>query len=238
MRIGILSDIHCNSAGLEAALARLEGVDEVICAGDAIYQYRFSNEVVERLRERGVRMVLGNHEETFLSPDGVRARSAPSVRRNALDWLAEQPMRLETVIDGKRLLVVHGSPWSPHKEYLYPTSPTLSRFRDVDADYVILGHTHYQMAVRVGRALLINSGSAGEPRDPRNQYQLSAAVLDTATGEVKFIDYPDTARAAQPAGDGPALPSWQPSDALGPTAPSGRDPWTLSERPAAAGDPS
>ena len=33
---------------------------------------------------------------------------------------------------------------------------------------MILGHTHYQMAERIGGVLVINPGSAGEARDPRN----------------------------------------------------------------------
>lgn len=210
MRIGIISDIHCNLAGLDATLGFLNDADEIICAGDAIYQYRFSNDVVDRLREHGVRMVLGNHEETFLGPDGVRARTSARVRQDALAWLAGQPPRLETTVSDKRLVVVHGSPWEPHKEYLYPNSATLHRFDAFDADYVILGHTHYQMALRFGRTLVINPGSAGEPRDPRNNYQLSAAMLDTVSGELAFIDLPDPARprdAGQAAE--PFAPQWR-----------------------------
>jgi hypothetical protein len=52
------------------------------------------------------------------------------------------------------------------------------------------------MAERVGRTLVINPGSAGEPRDARNAFRLSYAVLDTATGEVTFDDFPDPTRAA------------------------------------------
>ena len=194
MRIGIISDIHCNVEGLKGALSYLDAADEVICAGDAIYQYRFSNEVIDRLRRRGVHMILGNHEETFLSAAGERARSSPRVRRDALSWLAMHELRLDLEIGGKRLLVAHGSPWAPHHEYLYPNSPTLRRFGDVDADYVVLGHTHYKMAMQVGKTLVINPGSAGDPRDPRNGFQLTAALLDTGTGEVTFYDYPDPAR--------------------------------------------
>jgi putative phosphoesterase len=217
MLVGVISDIHCNIAGLDRALAYLHGIDEVICAGDAIYQYRFSNEVVDRLRQRGVRMVLGNHEETFLSPAGVRARSSRSVRRDALEWLASHETQLAVVIGGKRLVVVHGSPWEPHSEYLFPNSPRLSRFSGVDADYVILGHTHYQMTQRVGRVLLINPGSAGEPRDPRNGFQLSAAILDTNSDEVTFYDFVDPTRVPAASPILASTPSaWAPSD--------GRDP--------------
>ena len=92
--------------------------------------------------------------------------------------------------------MVHASPFEPHNEYIYPNSPSLSRLATIDADYVILGHTHYQMAERVGRTLVINPGSAGEPRDARNAFQLSYAVLDTATDEVLFDNFPDPTRAA------------------------------------------
>jgi hypothetical protein len=59
----------------------------------------------------------------------------------------------------------------------------------------VLGHTHYQMALRVGRSLVINPGSAGEARDARNAFRLSYAVLDTATGEVTFDNFQDPTRA-------------------------------------------
>jgi putative phosphoesterase len=194
MRIGIVSDIHCNAVGLERALELIGDVDELICAGDAVYQYRFSNDVVRLLRERGARTILGNHEEVLLSPQGERARASGAVDARELAWLAERPLELRTRVNGKTLFVVHGSPWEPRREYLYPHSPTLARFEDFDADIVILGHTHYQMVMRVGRTLLINPGSAGESRDSRSGFQLSYAVLDTETDEVTFGNYPDPMR--------------------------------------------
>lgn len=49
-------------------------VDELLCLGDSIYEYRFSNEVVCYLRDHGAHTILGNHEEGFLAPGGARAR--------------------------------------------------------------------------------------------------------------------------------------------------------------------
>src|SRR5438067_869303 len=95
-------------------------IDELICAGDSIYQFRFSNEVVGRLRERGARVILGNHEDTFLGPGGVRARQAPWIDQDALAWLGAQPITLSVDASGKRIFVVHGSVWEPFGEYLYP----------------------------------------------------------------------------------------------------------------------
>jgi putative phosphoesterase len=196
MRLGIVADVHCNAEALGIALERMGDVDELVCAGDAVYQFRFSNEVMRLLREREARYVLGNHEETLLGRWGEHARSAAWVDAGELAYMAARPDRIETVVDGKRLLVVHGSPFEPRFEYVYPNSPTVSRMADTGADYVILGHTHYKMAERVGRTLVVNPGSAGEGRDARNAFQLSYAVLDTATGEVVFGDFPDPTRAA------------------------------------------
>ena len=95
---------------------------------------------------------------------------------------------------------LRGMPWEPRYEYVYPHSTTLQRFEDFDADIVILGHTHYQMAERVGRTLVINPGSAGESRDARIDYRLSYAVLDTVTEEVIFGNFPDPVKLSAAGG--------------------------------------
>src|SRR5581483_9016683 len=94
MRIGIVSDIHCNVAGLRTALDLMGNVHEVICVGDSIFQFRFSNEVAALLREAGAHVILGNHEATFFSRDGERARNAATNDRELMDWLGAQPMTI------------------------------------------------------------------------------------------------------------------------------------------------
>lgn len=184
MRVGIVSDIHCNVDGLRLALSRMGDVDELLCAGDLMYGFRFSNEVVEELRARGARSVQGNHERTILSPAGDRARTQPFVKQENLDFIAALPSVMEVEVSGHRLMMVHGSPFDPFDEYLYPKARTLRRFKELDADFVIVGHTHYPMLERVGRVLVINPGSAGETPD------LTYAVLDTESGEVVFDAFP------------------------------------------------
>ncbi len=95
-------------------------------------------------------------------------------------WLAGQPHRRELTIGGKRLLLVHSTPWEPRGAYVHPGSTLLAGFAEADADFVLYGHTHQQLVERIGRVLVINPGSAGDARDPRNGGQLSCAVLDTA----------------------------------------------------------
>jgi putative phosphoesterase len=190
MRLGIVSDIHCNIAALELAIARMGDVDELLCAGDAFYEYRFSNEVIALLQSTGARYVLGNHEAVLLDHRGVRAREAPAVDQTKVAWVAEQPLSIEVDVGGgKKLLMTHASPLEPGTQYVWPKSPELARLAEVEADYVILGHTHTQMAERVGRALVINPGSTGEARDHSNGRRLSYAVLDTVTGEVLIDNF-------------------------------------------------
>ena len=88
--------------------------------------------------------------------------------------------------------MVHSTPWEPRGSYVLPTSSELERFGEADADIVLYGHTHQQLVTRVGRVLVVNPGSTGEGRDPRNGRQLSCAVLDTVTEEVVVRDFPTT----------------------------------------------
>ena len=191
MRLGIVSDIHCNGAGLAQALALMGDIDELICLGDSIYEYRFSNEVVRLLKEREAQVIVGNHEECFFGPPGARARARPGIDPALAEWLADQPQRRELTIGGKRLLLVHSTPWEPRGTYVHPGSALFARFAEAEAEFVLYGHTHQQIVRRIGPVLVINPGSAGEPRDGANHFQLSCAVLDTTSEEVRVFDYPD-----------------------------------------------
>lgn len=190
MKLGIVSDLHCNIDGLDRALETMGPIDTLLCLGDSIHQYRFSNAVIGRLREVDALTILGNHEEIFLGPDGGPARARGEIDRSLLDWLAGQPHRRELRIDGKRILMVHSTPWEPRGTYVMPTSSELQRFGETDADIVLYGHTHQQVVRRVGRVLVVNPGSTGQGRDPRNGGQLSCAVLDTVTEAVVVHDFP------------------------------------------------
>jgi putative phosphoesterase len=191
VKIGIVSDLHCNERGLMRALALMGDIDELLCLGDSIYDFRFSNEVVHRLREREAAVILGNHEEGFFGPQGARARARGDLDRALLDWLAGRPHRRELERGGKTLLLVHSTPWEPRGAYVYPHSALLERFAEAEADFVLYGHTHCQLVRRVGRVLVVNPGSAGEARDPKNGRQLSCAVLDTVSEEVTITNFPD-----------------------------------------------
>ena len=202
MKIGIVSDIHANIQGLRLALDAMGNIDELLCLGDSIFEYQFSNEVVALLRERQAHVIQGNHEEVFLSDAGKRARERDNVDPDLLGWLAEQPHRRTLALGGRKILMIHSTPWEPRGGYVYPHSAHLERFGDVDADFVLYGHTHAQVVRRFGSVTVINPGSAGDARDSNNNRQLSCAVIETETGEVTVIDYADPRYAPRAAGSG------------------------------------
>ena len=172
------------------AIDRMGPVDELLCVGDTIFEFRFNNEVVDLLRQHEARIILGNHERVFFGPQGGRARESGGNRRDFMDFLASQPWSYEVDVGaGKKLLMIHGSPFEPHDTYVYPRSPLIPRMQETGFDYIILGHTHHQMAIQSGRTLVINPGSTGDGRDESNSRALSYAILDTASGEVSFDNF-------------------------------------------------
>ncbi|MEK7216423.1 MAG: metallophosphoesterase family protein [Chloroflexota bacterium] len=185
MKIAIVSDIHCNIAALDRALAALDHVDELFCAGDSVYGYRWSNDVVTRLRARGAHMVLGNHDADFLKIHRERKGSNGHITPENHRWMLDLNHEYEIDLDGRRILMVHASPFEPYHEYIYPHSPRFREFGKLEADLFLYGHTHRAVAQRVGRVLVVNPGSAGESRDSSRQV-LTYAVVDLTSMEAEI----------------------------------------------------
>jgi putative phosphoesterase len=191
MQVGLISDVHGNLVALEAVLAEMPPVDELLCAGDVVGYNPWPAECVDELRRREVPTVMGNHdaavadETPFRFNSMARAGVEYAIERlsdEQLEWLAGLPEeRLEC--DG-RVKLVHGHPDDPERytRYTYPEefSP-----RMLDEEGVlVLGHTHVQGVERFGDGIVVNPGSVGQPRDgdPRAAYaviDLDAMIVET-----------------------------------------------------------
>jgi putative phosphoesterase len=197
VKLGLVSDAHGNVGAFTRALDELApDVDEVLLLGDLIHEYRFSNEVVGRALDDGLRYVLGNHELGFLKNPAAIAR--PGVSQELVARLRDMPLRLDFEVDGKRVVVVHASPFPPYTDYLFTRSPQLAECAGLDADFLLVGHTHVPMAERHHGTLVVNPGSIGEPRE-HGSTMVSYAILDTASEEVEVRRFPNPANGL----DGP-----------------------------------
>jgi putative phosphoesterase len=178
MKIGIVSDIHASPQALRRTLEDMPSVDQVLCAGDVISDYRFCAETVDILQRAGVRCIQGNHETGFFggrNPDYLR-KCQREFTPEALGFLASAPLSLAFEAAGAKVLMVHASPWEPFDQYIYAQSPQIARFAQLPYDFVIFGHTHVPMIHQAEGVTVINPGSCSQPRDQDRRG--SYAVLD------------------------------------------------------------
>lgn len=183
MKIGIISDIHATPTALLRALEDMPSTDVLLCPGDAISEYRFCPETVALLQQAGVLCIQGNHELVLFGGrnPAYLQKCQTQFSPETLAFLAAAPVSRDLEYDGVKILLVHGSPWDPYDEYIYPGSARLERFATLPYDMVSFGHTHVPFVHQVGRVTVINPGSCSQPRDQdrRGAY----AVFDTHSKE-------------------------------------------------------
>ena len=196
MKLALLGDIHGNDFALQAVLsaASSSGVEKLLITGDMIGYYDAPLHVLELLRSWDRHVVRGNHEEMlntarsdpeFLAQ--MDMRYGPGLRtaleqldRQQIDELCSLPHPLELVIDGCRILLCHGASWDID-QYVYPDAQPalLERCAIQEFDLIVLGHTHYPMRQKIGKTLVVNPGSVGQPRN--RQSGAHWAIFDTSS---------------------------------------------------------
>lgn len=193
MDVAVISDVHANLVALDAVLDDIEDAAPVVCAGDVVGYNPWPAACIERLRERSVPTISGNHDRMLTSgrnfggnpmaQAGIRyARDA--CNENQLSWLETLPVeRIE--FDG-RLKLVHGHPDAPDR-YTYPEDfgPDLLG----DEDVLVLGHTHVQGAEAYEEGLVVNPGSVGQPRDRDPRAAYAVVDLESLDVDLRRVEY-------------------------------------------------
>ncbi len=180
MRTALISDLHGNLLALETVLAELEreGIEQVVCLGDALQGGPEPVACLELLEARAVPTVLGNADAFLLDPATAEGSSEPVTEKQlaARAWtrarLSDEQAAVVTAwplsigLDlghGVRLLAFHATPRSYHP-LLFPTA-TAEELRatvgPVDAAVAAGGHTHLQFVRRLGGTTFVNPGSVG-----------------------------------------------------------------------------
>lgn len=181
MRVALLADIHANAVALAATLveAKREGVERLVLLGDFVGYFYEPARTLEMLLAWPCDGIRGNHDRELIEGatdparlERYRRRYGPSldvalaqVPREAMAWLEALPETLTIQLGRHRAFLCHGSPRNPD-EYVYWNSGS-ERFEshnEVEADIVLMGHTHHPF-VRPGKPWLLNPGSVGQARD-------------------------------------------------------------------------
>ncbi|HEY3245124.1 MAG TPA: metallophosphoesterase family protein [Phycisphaerae bacterium] len=189
MRILMLSDIHANPWAFDAVLGDAGTVDHLLFAGDAVNYGPDPRAVIARLQKRGAISVRGNHDHAVAYVADPRASAAKQSlalamrdwTRAQLDagqrtWLARLPLHLIWEIGGVRMALYHGTPHGPLFDYEFVPNLPPRRVKElvcgVEADLLVLGHTHLPFVRPCGHLTIVNPGSVGQPLDgdPRAAY--------------------------------------------------------------------
>lgn len=197
MKIAIISDIHGNKAAFSTVWAKIKNYPLILNAGDLTGYYPDINSVINQLKLKKVKNILGNHDRYLLKgklPSNINPavvqpflNNLKKITAKNMAFLKKLPQDEIFEIEGLRIGLYHGSPFNAD-EYIYPDS-SLSRFKKLNFDVLILGHSHWPMVKKVGKMMVVNSGSVGQPRDYDNR--ASYAILDTKNKkiEIKRIKY-------------------------------------------------
>jgi len=179
--IAFLADVHGNLAALEVVLAELKrlGVKRFFVAGDLLLGGMEPLQVWHRLQSLGaicVRgpsdMALGSIDPGSLLPideeQRRQARLFAETRAAIGDLVAERLRRLPEqqripLVDGREVLMVHGSPADGHREISHDMSDeeVLELLDDDPADIIVCGSTHVPFQRTVEEYHIVNVGSVG-----------------------------------------------------------------------------
>lgn len=203
MRLAVFSDIHANLPALEACLADIDKrqADAIYCLGDLVGYAPYPNEVIERIEAAQIPTIIGNYddgtgfdrdecgcayreERDRLLGDRSFAWTKAHVSEEHKAFLRSLKREIRFEADGKRFLLVHGSPRRIN-EYLFEDRPLSSFVRlaaTTEADVIVFGHTHKPYMKTAGGVLFVNVGSVGKPKDGDSR---ACYALFMTSGEVK-----------------------------------------------------
>lgn len=198
MRILVLADIHSNWPALAAVQ---EPFDACLFVGDLVDYGTDPVPCINWIRKHATASVRGNHDHAVAQRIPVKKisglhRLAAATR--PLHWkllsglhmkfLTRLPVTRKLTLDDKRFFLVHATPRDPFDEYLREDKAAWeARLKGLDADFVLVGHTHIPFTLQLDGPMVINPGSVGQPRDgdPRAAY----AIIENGKVELRRVKY-------------------------------------------------
>jgi putative phosphoesterase len=199
IKLLIISDIHGNWPALEAVLQAEPDHDAVAFCGDVVDYGPCPVECVAWLRDHAGHLVRGNHDNALAFD--LDCRCMGTFREYSLATRAWHRtlvgdsdrafLRSMLTLDffewgGKHFRMAHATPQGDLFEYL-PMDQWGERVKGLDADFVLLGHTHVQGERSFGRITVVNPGSVGLARDSGGE--ACYAVFDGSQMRMKRIPY-------------------------------------------------
>ena len=199
MKLLILSDIHGN---LDALDAIRKSYDELWVLGDIVNYGPEPGEALEAVRATASIVVQGNHDHAVGHCDDSRWSArfrevAEATRRftssqlsgSQKAYLRSLPVKVQVEREGVRFYLTHATPSDHHYGRIAADSDDwVAELERLDADVLLVGHSHMPFIRRIGGKVIVNPGSVGQPRsgDARASY----AVWDDGEFILRKAHYP------------------------------------------------
>lgn len=187
MKIAIISDIHANLLALNAVLEDIKknNCEKIFCLGDIALAGANPVETVEKIQklsqndnftiiQGNTDEILANHNDKMLDYlkelSSVMANSYEAdlkvLTDEHLDFLKNLEKQKTILINGIKILLVHGSP-RKNNENINPDM-TITEIeeiiKDTDANIIFCGHTHIPCGYQTdSEQTVVNVGSVGRP---------------------------------------------------------------------------
>ncbi len=207
---------YSNLGATEALLREAERLGipprRIVCTGDVAAYCGQPAETVKAVRGAGIHVVLGNCEESLGNAAEECAcgfAEGTACERLAVEWYAhanrtfgaadrawmrDLPRRLDIVVGGRRLSVIHGSV-SRINRFVFASTPEAEKRAEIalaGADGVIGGHSGLPFTQVIGGKLWHNPGAIGLPANdgtPRVWFSLLVPERDGIRIEHRAMEY-------------------------------------------------
>ena len=208
--MAFLSDIHGNLPALEAVLRELSqlGVVDIFVAGNLLLGGEQPLEVFRRLKSIGARCIRGPGDVALAHIDPGTLKPADDEERQKAQRFADTKRQLGELvlrelgnlpehlrlpmIDGRELLLVHGSPASMHDTISHELADEEieALLCDDPADIFVCGGTHVPFLRVLGEVEICNAGTVGAaPEGSLVHYSIITPRTNGATITQHFVEY-------------------------------------------------
>ncbi len=215
---GAYSNLEATRA-LRAEATRL-GIrpEHTICTGDVVAYCADARETAALIRDWGIHVVMGNCEESlgwnkddcgcgFANGTACDQLSAAwyahantEITEEQREWMRSLPRRIDLLLSGRRLAVVHASVDSINR-FIFGSTPWSDKERQIalaGCDGVIGGHSGIPFSQAVAGKLWHNAGAIGMPANDGTRRVWYSLLIPTDNGieiHAEALDY-DAASAA------------------------------------------
>jgi len=196
MHLGIIGDVHAESALLALAVARLQAlnVTAILCTGDIADGAGSVDDCCAILRDPTILTVAGNHDRWLLRNsmrDLPDATSLSALAESTVDFLSALPKTRTVQTPAGSLLLCHGlgendmaSVAEDEQGYALENNFELHALIRGPHAVVVNGHTHHPMVRAFGSVAVINAGTIKANQNP------CFLLLDTIARTVCLFDLP------------------------------------------------